>query len=121
MAEYPVFSQASPQPFEKERLKTGCTSRSRLSRMPVVSGAGPDVRRQSLVVMNATTTSSPVHVFVDVDDTLVRSAGTKRIPMPSVIQHVRELHAQGAVLYCWSSGGAEYARQSAEELGLAQC
>ena len=39
MAEYPVFSQASPQPFEKERLKTGCTSRSRLSRMPVVSGA----------------------------------------------------------------------------------
>ena len=71
--------------------------------------------------MNSNPTASPVYVFVDVDDTLVRSAGTKRIPMPSVIQHVRELHAQGAVLYCWSSGGTEYARQSAEELGLAQC
>ena len=71
--------------------------------------------------MNATTTSSPVHVFVDVDDTLVRSAGSKRIPIPSVIQHVRELHTQGAVLYRWSSGGAEYARSSAEEFGIAHC
>ncbi len=71
--------------------------------------------------MNPSTSASPVHVFVDVDDTLVRSAGSKRIPMPSVIQHVRELHAQGAVLYCWSSGGADYARRSAQEFGIAQC
>ena len=71
--------------------------------------------------MIPTTPTSPVHVYVDVDDTLVRSVGTKRIPMPAVIQHVRELHAQGAVLYCWSAGGAEYARRSAEELGIAQC
>jgi hypothetical protein len=62
-----------------------------------------------------------INIFVDVDDTLVRSMGTKRIPMPSVIQHVRDLHAQGAVLYCWSAGGAEYAQRSAEELGIAQC
>ncbi len=71
--------------------------------------------------MSTNTSPSPIHVFVDVDDTLVRSAGTKRIPMPSVIQHVRELHAQGAVLYCWSAGGAEYARRSAEEFELADC
>jgi predicted HAD superfamily phosphohydrolase YqeG len=71
--------------------------------------------------MNTSTSASPVHVYVDVDDTLVRSAGSKRIPMPSVIQHVRELHAQGAVLYCWSAGGAEYARRSAEEFGIADC
>jgi hypothetical protein len=71
--------------------------------------------------MIPTTPASPVHVYVDVDDTLVRSVGTKRIPMPSVIQHVRELHAQGAILYCWSAGGAEYARRSAEELGIAEC
>ena len=71
--------------------------------------------------MNSNTSASPVHVFVDVDDTLVRSAGSKRIPMPAVIQHVRELHAQGAVLYCWSAGGADYARRSAEEFGLAEC
>lgn len=60
-------------------------------------------------------------VFVDVDDTLVRSAGVKRIPMPPVIARVRELHSQGVVLYLWSSGGAEYARASAVELGIEDC
>ena len=57
-------------------------------------------------------------VYVDVDDTLIRSVGTKRIPIPSGIQQVRELAAQGAELYCWSSGGADYARASAEEVGI---
>ncbi|MBI5799477.1 MAG: DUF705 domain-containing protein [Verrucomicrobia bacterium] len=71
--------------------------------------------------MNSGTSTLPIHVFVDVDDTLVRSVGSKRIPMPSVIEHIRELHAQGAVLFCWSAGGAEYARCSAEEFGIAQC
>ena len=60
-------------------------------------------------------------IFVDVDDTLVRSVGTKRIPMPNVIAHVRQLHASGAALYLWSSGGAEYARASAVELGIEHC
>ena len=60
-------------------------------------------------------------IFVDVDDTLVRSVGSKRIPMSVVIQRVRDLHAAGAVLYCWSTGGGEYARASAAELGLADC
>jgi len=54
----------------------------------------------------------PVVIFVDVDDTFVRSYGTKRIPMPAVIHHIRSLFDQGAELYCWSSGGAEYARDS---------
>jgi hypothetical protein len=71
--------------------------------------------------MSSNKSTSPIHVFVDVDDTLVRSVGSKRIPMPSVVQHVRELRAQGAILYCWSAGGAEYARQSAEELGIVDC
>jgi predicted HAD superfamily phosphohydrolase YqeG len=64
--------------------------------------------------------SVPV-VFVDVDDTFVRSVGTRRLPMPTVIQHIRELKEQGAILYCWSSGGAEYAEQSAAEFGIADC
>ncbi len=38
-------------------------------------------------------------VYIDVDDTLVRSIGTKRIPMPANIARVRELHLQGAILY----------------------
>lgn len=60
----------------------------------------------------------PLVVYVDIDDTLIRSFGTRRMPIPSAVQHVRDLHAQGAVLYCWSSGGADYAQESAAEVGL---
>lgn len=63
----------------------------------------------------------PLVIYVDVDDTLVRHAGSKQIPMPSVIQHVRDLHEGGAVLYCWSTGGAEYAERMAGDVGLAGC
>ena len=65
--------------------------------------------------------SKPLVVFVDIDDTLVRSFGSKRIAMSSMVDRVRALHAEGAVLYAWSSGGADYARSSAEELGLGGC
>jgi phosphoserine phosphatase len=60
-------------------------------------------------------------VYIDVDDTLVRSVGAKRIPMPIVIERVRNLHSGGAILYLWSSGGAEYARATAEELKITPC
>lgn len=60
-------------------------------------------------------------VYVDVDDTLVRSFGSKRIPMSSVVEHVRELHRRGVTLYCWSTGGSDYARQAAAELGMETC
>lgn len=60
-------------------------------------------------------------VFVDVDDTLIRSVGNKRIPMPAVVARVRQMHADGMALYLWSSGGADYARASAVELGLEDC
>ena len=60
-------------------------------------------------------------IYIDVDDTFVRSYGAKRIPMPAVIGAIRRLHTQGETLYCWSSGGAEYARASAEEFGIADC
>ena len=57
-------------------------------------------------------------VYVDVDDTLVRSAGARRIPVPSVIDAVKEMAANGSLLFAWSSGGADYARQVATELGI---
>jgi predicted HAD superfamily phosphohydrolase YqeG len=57
-------------------------------------------------------------VFVDVDDTIVRTVGSKRIPIPRVIEYIKHAHAQGAILYLWSSGGADYARQSASEFGV---
>jgi predicted HAD superfamily phosphohydrolase YqeG len=60
-------------------------------------------------------------VFVDVDDTLIRSVGAKRIPMPAVVAHVKSMHEQGIALYLWSSGGAEYAHASAAELGIEHC
>lgn len=63
----------------------------------------------------------PLVVYVDVDDTLVRSFGSKQIPMTAVVDRVRALAAEGGVvLYCWSSGGGEYARQMAERLGIAE-
>ena len=66
-------------------------------------------------------TERSLTIFVDVDDTFVRSFGTKRIGMPAVVAHIKSLHADGATLYCWSSGGAQYARESAEEFGIAEC
>ena len=63
----------------------------------------------------------PLVVYVDVDDTLVRSAGTKRMPIPTVVAHVKELLAAGAELYCWSTAGADYARATAQQLGLEHC
>lgn len=66
-------------------------------------------------------TSKRLVAYVDVDDTLVRSIGTKRLPMPNVIAHVRQLFVEGVELYLWSTGGAEYARETAEDLGVAEC
>lgn len=61
---------------------------------------------------------SDLVAFVDVDDTLVRQTGTKRIPMVAVVDHVRRLHQAGVTLYCWSAGGAEYSRLTTRELGI---
>jgi hypothetical protein len=60
-------------------------------------------------------------VFVDVDDTLVRSAGNKRIPITSVSERVAALKDAGATMYGWSTAGADYAREVARELGLEHC
>jgi len=59
--------------------------------------------------------------YVDVDDTLMRSFGAKRIPMAAMVRHVRDLHAAGIVLFAWSTAGADYARAAAVELGLEGC
>jgi hypothetical protein len=60
-------------------------------------------------------------VYIDVDDTLVRWAGTKTVPIPSLVEHVRQLANSGAELYCWSSVGAEYARTTTRNLGIEGC
>jgi hypothetical protein len=63
----------------------------------------------------------PQVIFIDVDDTLIRSVGMKRIPIPAVVSRVRRLKEEGAVLYLWSSGGAEYCRTTAVELRIDDC
>ena len=60
-------------------------------------------------------------VYVDVDDTLIRSVGPKRFPIPRVVDHIRKLRASGAELHCWSSGGPDYARLVAKEIGVEEC
>jgi hypothetical protein len=60
-------------------------------------------------------------IYIDVDDTLVRTAGTKTIPMTGVIAEIHRLASEGVDLYLWSSAGAEYARTSAVELGIVHC
>src|SRR5262245_52843953 len=60
-------------------------------------------------------------IYVDIDDTLIRSFGSKRIPMTQMVERVADLKRAGADLYCWSSGGAAYAEESARELGIAEC
>jgi hypothetical protein len=60
-------------------------------------------------------------IFVDVDDTLIRSFGTKQIPIPNAIRYVRDMFNDGHVLYCWSRGGAQYSRDVAIKLGIADC
>lgn len=60
-------------------------------------------------------------IYVDIDDTLVRSVGNKRIPIPATVALVRELHRAGASLYAWSTAGGEYARAAATELGIEDC
>ncbi|WP_242394215.1 HAD family hydrolase [Anaeromyxobacter oryzisoli] len=66
-------------------------------------------------------TSRPPAIYVDVDDTLIRTFGTKRIPIPATVALVKALRQKGAMLYCWSRGGAAYAREVADQLGIAAC
>jgi hypothetical protein len=41
--------------------------------------------------------------------------------MTDVVEHVRSLRGQGAILYAKFSGGGDYARSSAAELGIEDC
>ena len=52
------------------------------------------------------------------DDTLIRTVGTKRIPIPSTINKIISLFDGNCLLYCWSSGGADYAHEIASELDI---
>ncbi|MEI7575578.1 MAG: hydrolase [Armatimonadota bacterium] len=40
--------------------------------------------------------------------------------MPRMVARVKELAAESVEMYLWSSGGSVYAREVAEQLGIAQ-
>ena len=60
-------------------------------------------------------------IYIDVDDTLIRSVGKTQIPMPASVKYVRRMHAAGHTLYCWSHGGGDYARDVATSLEIGDC
>ena len=60
-------------------------------------------------------------IFIDVDDTLIRTVGSTQIPIPSSIDYVKRMHVAGHDLYCWSRGGGEYAQEVANSLGIREC
>ncbi len=64
---------------------------------------------------------APRSIFVDVDDTFMRSFGSKRLPIDATVLAIKQLVSAGVQLFCWSSGGADYARQSAAEAGVEGC
>ncbi len=63
----------------------------------------------------------PLCIYIDVDGTLVQVSGDKRIPNSNLLRRIREWKAQGAILYCWSSYGADYAQRTAQELQVKDC
>jgi hypothetical protein len=68
------------------------------------------------------TVEEPLFIYVDVDNTLIRKGnGENGKPIQEVLDHVCELHRQGALLYCWSTGGEDHARAAAQKLGIEGC
>ena len=60
-------------------------------------------------------------IYIDVDDTIVRSAGAKRIPITKVISKIKELAQSGNIIYLWSRGGSSYAKDTAVEFEIDKC
>jgi len=63
----------------------------------------------------------PLCIYIDVDGTLVRTVGDKNLPDDALVTRLREWRDQGALLYCWSSRGANYARSISKKLGIEAC
>ena len=116
---------AQPRPTESESPRELAEPEQALPAV-VEAPAGAETAddAEPALVAHACLTPTPgqqLSVYVDVDETLLRHYGTRQIPIPAVIKQVKALYKQGAALYCWSSLGADYARQCAELCGVAQC
>jgi len=56
--------------------------------------------------------------YVDVDDTLIRTVGTKAIPIPQTLRWLKSLDMTSHQLFLWSRGGSDYAKGIAVSLGI---
>ena len=41
--------------------------------------------------------------------------------MTKTIKKIKELYQDGFEMYCWSSGGADYAKKTCQEFGIEDC
>jgi hypothetical protein len=60
-----------------------------------------------------------MNYFIDIDDTMIRSIGTKRIPITDTIKFIKNIDTKIDSIYLWSRGGAEYTKEIADSLGIA--
>ncbi|PCJ58809.1 MAG: hydrolase [Planctomycetota bacterium] len=57
-------------------------------------------------------------IYIDVDNTLITTYLKKRTPINHISDNISDLSKKGHLLYCWSTGGAIYAKDIAIELGI---
>ncbi len=104
--------------LQNSRLQTGSSFMIAEGRNNTAHGMITEILDDTMIDPNP---RKETVIFVDVDDTLIRSCGPKQIPIPNAIDYVREMFNAGNVLYCWSRGGAQYSRDIATKLGIADC
>lgn len=104
--------------LQKSRLQTGSSFMIAEGRNNTAHGTITEILDETMIDPFPRKESV---IFVDVDDTLIRSFGTKQIPIPNAVDYVRDMFNAGNVLYCWSRGGAQYSREIATKLGIAEC
>jgi len=65
--------------------------------------------------------SNAICIYVDVDGTLIRHQGTNTQTNGELVLQAKKWKKEGALLYCWSSRGGEYAQRVARRLGIEDC
>ena len=104
--------------LQKSRLKVGSSFMIAEGRNNIAHGMITEILDATMI---DPTPRKETVIFVDVDDTLIRSFGSKQIAILNAVDYVREMFNAGNVLYCWSRGGAQYSRDIATKLGIADC
>ena len=57
-------------------------------------------------------------IYIDIDDTLIRTIGSKIIPIPDTVNFIKNCNTNKNEIYLWSRGGAQYCKNIAIKLLL---